>query len=414
MNVLDSYYLDYEKRRPQFCAVISSLVRLQGIAPPQEDVAKLVAERIGSLPRLCSEPRWRAGRRPRLVPYESFDIAEHISTVAIASGGEQQLHKAVGELLGQRIGASPPPWRLDLLSGYDPGEFALLLRFHHCLFDGVSATTVWQHLLGTASPTSSALPSHPPRTRGAVRGLISAMTTPPGPVLPLNDNADPHRRLTLAIASIPRAVLEEARNHTSVPGRATLNDVYLAAVTGALRRALLGMPHHHLPHTVNALVPVNTRPPQHRHLLGNHVSMIRTPLPIGRASAAQRLAEVHRAMAAAKRHNHAAGFALLAAAADRMGGVGRSLVWRVCYHPRIGNLICSNVPILTAPLALAGRPVAHMAATVALPHRHGLAVAMHGYGDHMAFSVVGDERLADVVQAFGSGIEEECHALAGA
>ncbi|MFF4622750.1 WS/DGAT domain-containing protein [Nonomuraea jabiensis] len=414
MNILDSYYLDYEKRRPQFCAVISSLVRLRGIAPPQEDVAKLAAERIGSLPRLRSAPRWRTGRRPRLVPYDSFDIAEHLSTVAIAPGGQQQLHKVVGELLGQRLGASPPPWRLDVLSGYDPGEFALLLRFHHCLFDGLSATTVWQHLLGTARATSPALPSYPARTRGAVRGLISALATPPGPVLPLNDHADPHRRLILAIAGIPRAVLEEARDHASVLGRATLNDVYLAAVTGALRRTLLGTPHHRLPDTVNALVPVNTRPPQHRHLLGNHVSMIRASLPIGRASAAQRLADVHRAMSAAKRRNHAAGVALLAATADRMGDLGRSLVWRVCYHPRIGNLICSNVPIVTAPLALAGRPVTHMSATAALPHRHGLSVAMHGYGDHMTFSIVGDERLADLVHAFSSDLEEECRTLAGA
>ena len=62
--------------------------------------------------------------------------------------------------------------------------------------------------------------------------------------------------------------------------RVTVNDVYLAAVTGAFRGLMVARGEEPAPGAVRTLVPVNVRVPRDEAVLDNHVSMMLLDLPI--------------------------------------------------------------------------------------------------------------------------------------
>ena len=83
---------------------------------------------------------------------------------------------------------------------------------------------------------------------------------------------------------------------------ATVNDVLLAAVSGALRHYLQGRGSP--APEIQAMVPFNLRPldqPVPREL-GNKFGLVMLPLPVGTSGSYRRLVEVHRRMQEIKRH----------------------------------------------------------------------------------------------------------------
>jgi len=69
----------------------------------------------------------------------------------------------------------------------------------------------------------------------------------------------------------------------------TVNDVLLTAVAGALRRYLLGHGDPADGVEINAMVPVNLRPPSEADQLGNRFGLIYLALPVGTEDRAERL-----------------------------------------------------------------------------------------------------------------------------
>ncbi|MFI0352239.1 WS/DGAT domain-containing protein [Actinomadura sp. 9N407] len=406
MNECDSLFAAQEARHRRFAATWGTLVRLHGTPPSLEKVAAIVAERLGGLPALrlassdpsCHRPRWRLR--------DDLDPRDHIAAVSTGTGPDA-LRRTVGDLLGRRIAADSPPWRLEILSGHSDEEFALLLRFNHALLDGVSGTLLLRQLLSPTAPSGLLSPRRPVPSRGSVRGLLSALgelRTPAQP-LPVNVPSSPFRHVVWV--DVPWEVAEAARGPAGAH-RPTLNDVYLAAVSGALRRIMPGVPAG----PAFAIVPVNVRSPESSSALGNCVSVLRTPLPVGLAQPAGRLAAVHAATSRAKGRDHATGLALLPRAANVSGTTARSLLARFMYSPRVGNLVCSNAPITREPLELAGRPVMQVVTMTVLPQSHGLSVMLHGYGDIITVSVLTDARRSEIAELFAQELRQEFYILA--
>ena len=72
------------------------------------------------------------------------------------------------------------------------------------------------------------------------------------------------------------------------------NDVYLAAVTGALRRVTIERGER-LPSRFNVVIPVNMRTPSQAREMGNLFSHLRLTLPLRVEDTAQRILAVSRA-----------------------------------------------------------------------------------------------------------------------
>ncbi|HEX2316788.1 MAG TPA: WS/DGAT domain-containing protein [Thermomonospora sp.] len=409
LTPLDALFVAQQRRlgAPTTCG---ALVRLGGEPPTVEELAKAMAGRsFLEHPRMRAVLDTRSGRA-RWRTTGPVDPLDHISVIQTGPG-EEALRRVFADLLARRIDGTCPPWRMDLVTGYSTEEFSLIIRFDHALGDGVSAGLV---LLELATGTTIASMDAPVPVRGSLRGLVSALWSfrVPGPSLPINRRIGPGRHV--AWARVPREVAEAARDVPTPLGRPTLNDVYLAAVAGALRRVLTcSGGGRRPPRRAFGLVPVDLRAPGRELSLGNCLSVMRVPLPLREPDPAARMAAVRAAVAAAQRRGHAPALALLARGAGLAGLTGSALLVRLLYHPRLVNLICSNIPIPDGRHTFLGRPVLDVCATTILPGRHGLSLGLHGYADMVTVTIVADAAMADTADLLARELENEFYALAG-
>lgn len=69
---------------------------------------------------------------------EQIDIRQHVHRVALTPGsGPGDLWELVSELDGGRLDMSLPLWTSYLIDGLPDGRFALYVKIHHVVIDGV-------------------------------------------------------------------------------------------------------------------------------------------------------------------------------------------------------------------------------------------------------------------------------------
>ncbi len=137
---------------------------------------------------------------------------------------------------------------------------------------------------------------------------------------------------------------------------ATINDLFLAIVGGALRRYLESK--DELPATsLVALMPISTRD-DGRAIAGNQVGGV--PVPVGShiADPIARLHAVHAGAQAAKRDAEALGRGFVQAAIDELPHAAAEFLARNCVYPQL-NVTVSNVRGPEATLFVAGARLVH-------------------------------------------------------
>jgi WS/DGAT/MGAT family acyltransferase len=213
--------------------------------------------------------------RPYLVDDEDFDLEYHVRHIALPHPGDwRQLCILIARINARPLDLSRPLWELYVIEGLEkiqqvpPGSFALLLKIHHSVMDGASAVEL-QAAIHDLSPEPRTI--EPEKRRVIVappspielgaRAYLNALRKPrrilgmarklAGQQLEIrrtpvdershaaerkvltrfNRDASPHRVLdsvTLDFAEL-RAIKD------TLPG-ATINDVMLSIVSGALRQ----------------------------------------------------------------------------------------------------------------------------------------------------------------------------------
>lgn len=140
----------------------------------------------------------------------------------------------------------------------------------------------------------------------------------------------------------------------------TLNDVVLAACSGAMRSYLTEHDRETHPPLV-AVVPVSVRAESEQGTLGNRLSAMFVPLASDRAQPLDRLETVAAACAAAKAQERVVGYGAMAAAVSEavlpaLAGPALRLgaQFGAMRRLRPGNLVISNVPGPRFPLYFAG------------------------------------------------------------
>lgn len=269
---------------------------------PFEDVRQLVSERIHLVPPL----RQRVLRipfginHPVWVEDPAFDLDFHLHRWNLPSpGGPNELTSIVAELVARPLDPSKPLWEMHVLEGLESGHVAVVPKLHHAIIDGVSGAEVMAAFLDLGPQVASAepresvgrlrpqqLPSdselmvgalsswlrHPERAVGSVAKTFTAMRQlaernrrlreedelePPPPPFraprtSLNATISSQRRYAFVQAS-----LEDLRSVRRIFG-GTVNDVLLAAVSGALRRLLIERGEG-IGDSLVAMVPISTR-----------------------------------------------------------------------------------------------------------------------------------------------------------
>jgi diacylglycerol O-acyltransferase len=420
-----------------------------GDPPPYEDVLAHVDRRLELIPRFRRRVRWLPGKvlRAEWEDDPDFDLRRHVIHAAVPSpGNDAQLREVVGRIMSQPLDQERPLWQLYLIERGPGRGFAAVSKTHHALVDGVSAVDVGAIILdpdpaGTDLGLSGAewAPQTRRRTdqviadrvedarrklfgipREAARRALdastpqSALRTAQG-FVDLARNSDPVRLTSLneeigrdrrvAFATTTLAAMKSAG--AAAGDGATVNDAVLSVSAGALR-LLFESRGEEIPEEFSALVPMSIRKPGEEHDLGNRITTLMVPLPLGEADPLERLRKVHATTKRLKASEAARAASLVIEASGWvpptmsrvLGTMGGALgpVRGVVPQRLPWNLVISNVPGPPMPVYLLGCPLRSIHPFVALsPQRRALSIGVISYDGGLHFGLVGDrDRLADI------------------
>jgi WS/DGAT/MGAT family acyltransferase len=254
--------------------------------------------------------------------------------------------------------------------------------------------------------------THPERTvsgaRVAVEGLGEVVWAGlnPAPATPLNVDIGPHRRLVGT-----RCRLEDFKLVKSTFGT-TVNDVVLAAVTGALRDWLHSRGVRTEGLELRALVPVSIRgPEQAGTMTGNQIAAMRGPLPVYIEDPLARLRAVKQGMDGLKESKQAVGAEVLASVQQFAPPTILAQASRLNFSTRLFNLIVTNVPGPQFPLYAYGRELLEIFPVAFLPKDHALAIAIMSYNGAVNFGLLGDLDALPDIDAIADGISDQVNEL---
>ncbi|MGH3622417.1 MAG: wax ester/triacylglycerol synthase family O-acyltransferase, partial [Sciscionella sp.] len=402
--------------------------------------------------------RLRQTRFPTLNPAwetltdEEIDLDYHVRHSALPQpGGERQLGVLISRLHSRPHDLTRPLWEFHLIDGLADGRFAMYLKVHHALIDGVglmrrltrmvtddpddhNRVPVWA--IGTQTGGSTPRPPRPraslgKRITGGLRSttkFVSAVTSiTHEAVRPSNPDA-------VTLFAAPRSVLNERITQqrrvstqnfelerikrVAKAADATVNDVFLAISSAALRRYLTEQ--GQLPEAdLTAGAPVSMRDANDT-TAGNAFSLLLIKLHTTVAHPVERLTAIAKSSRAAK----AELATLPKQVADNFGVMVFGpfiieLLLRLAGRSRPPcNLIISNVPGPGGSLYFNGAPLEHLYPFSLVFDGIALSITALSAGDGFNLGIVGcrdalphlqrlaaqhDEALTELEQALNLG-----------
>ena len=444
LSPVDVSFLDQEKEGSHMH--IGAVMTFEGPPPTREDLRAHITSRLHLVPRYRQKlafPRLEMGR-PLWVDDPSFNIDYHVRHTALPQpGGIEQLRLLAARIFSQRLDRTKPLWELWLVQGLEDNRFAVISKTHHSLVDGVSGvdlTTVLFDVEPTPSEpvaedwTPSPEPSQASLVADGLRGIAGtpigiarralhvarrpqaaaadvaeaaeglgevawSFINPP-PATPLNVPIGPHRRVLWL--SFPLNDLKKIKN--SLGG--TVNDVFLAIATGALRRWLHSRGVRTEGLELRGIVPVSIRADGEKGALGNRITAMLGPLPVYAQDPVERLRVVSEAMQGLKESKQAVGAETLTRLQDFAPPTILAQASRLNFSTRAYNLLVTNVPGPQFPLYLLGREMQELAPVPFLAPKRALAIAIMSYNGNVVIGLMGDyDAMADL-DAFGDYVKE--------
>lgn len=405
-----------------------------------ETIRALILSRLELIPRyrqrLATVPLEGS---PVWVDDEHFHLEYHVRHIALPHpGSTAQLKDLVGRLMSQQLDRSKPLWELYIVEGLSEGGFALIAKIHHCMIDGVSGIDLMAVLLDftpefeISQPQPWSARSAPNGTELVVREISRTVSGFFAGILEVSGSIGSwtsswSNRAKAAAASLSSGWLTQT-DKTSLNGpiggsrifdwiqlplddikkikrehRATVNDVMLAIVAGAVRSYLTeveGASQEELEDTeFRIMAPVSVRARNEAGTLGNKVAMWLMELPIAEQDPGKRLQIVTTETKNLKRTNQALGASTLVEVSTGAPATLVSLAARLASKARPFNMTVTNVPGPQFPLYLAGSEMLATYPLVPLWQSHGAGIAMFSMngminiGINMARDLIEDPTL---------------------
>ncbi|MGL6110777.1 MAG: wax ester/triacylglycerol synthase family O-acyltransferase [Rubrivivax sp.] len=359
----------------------------------------------------------------------NFSIDQHLHHIALsAPHDEAALVELVNDLASMPLDHALPLWQAYVVDDVEGGS-ALITRAHHCMADGTAMMSVTQRLY---DPAPGAKPLPPPRARGASIGkgagkgvfapaidliteaardalalaggagmLVSELLRADDPPSPLKGDFSLGKRVAWSQPIAVRDIKAVGKRYD-----AKVNDVLVAAMTGALRTYLKGRGVDVDRTTVRAMVPVDLRPPERIGQLGNEFGLVLLDLAVTEARADRRLALTKARMDALKRSPEA----LATKALLNLLGRGPKLLEDISndLFGRKASVVMTNVVGPAEPLYLAGVPIERILPWAPHPGKQlGMAVSILSYRGSASLTVIGDAHLVPDPQAITGEFNRE-------
>jgi diacylglycerol O-acyltransferase len=365
---------------------------------------------------------------------DEVDMDYHVRHSALPRPGRvRDLLELTSRLHGTLLDRHRPLWETNFVEGLQDGRFAVYVKFHHSLVDGVSAQRLLIRAM-TSDPddremrvpwTLAPKPKKPGPSRSALRSLVdmagSVAALAPS-TLSLARAALIEQQLTLpfrapktmfnvpiggarraAAQSWPLSRIKGVKNATGV----TVNDVVLAMCAGALRAYLseqAALPDAPLV----AMVPVSLRSKDDQDAGGNMVGTILCNLATDVEDPAKRLEAISTSMRANKKvFAQLPPMQALALSAFLSSGVALALVpGFVSQAPPPFNIVISNVPGAREPMYWNGaRLDGNYPLSIALDGQ-ALNITLTNNAGNLDFGLVGCRRSVPHLQRLLGHLED--------
>ncbi|MGV9541901.1 wax ester/triacylglycerol synthase family O-acyltransferase [Nocardia beijingensis] len=435
LRPLDSGFMELEDADRHISLGIGAVAIVAGAPPSRAELSALVARGAQRNARLRQKVR-RAPLDVTAPVWEDdpdFDVAHHIRWTALPTpGDETALCELVATELEERLDRDHPLWQCVVVEHLAGNRWALLVKAHRSLVDGVSGISVFQSLCDavpgeprdTAEPKGqrtgvrwpdlvrglSRLPVAVPRSAAAMtRGLAPLLSAIVSPAVEcsLNGPIGRQRRYVVARAALPEV------HEIGAAFDVTVNDVVLAAVAAAYRDLLIGRGERLSPDKLRVLVPVSMRSEQAKYTLDNRVSAVLPFLPIEIADPVERLRAIRERMNRHKSGGEAQAEDSVLALAGLLPFA--PLAWTLRLLARIpqrtvGALV-TNVPGPEEELTVRGRVVSELLPAMPIAMRLRTAIAVLSYAGHLTFGITGDYDTAPDIAVLAEGIEQEIRRL---
>ena len=360
-----------------------------------------------------------------------FDLDWHVRLSALPGKADKPaLERFVSLLASTPLDQTKPLWQFHLVDKFDGGS-ALIMRIHHCYADGIALVQVLLSMTDSDDKPSKA------KTLGktwlkddgqAVNERMGAIgrymkmgedllgkgvdlyRDPSIASVVAKEGADIARELAFAlslsddpetvlrgrlgvrkrVAWAPPIPLEDVKAISRVFD-ATVNDILMACMAGALRSYMIDRGEVVDGLTIRATVPVNLRPLEHAKKLGNHFGLVFLDLPVGEPHPVQRLLRVTECMTQLKQSRQAiVAFGLLATI-----GMLPPAVQQLALElfSRKATTVATNVPGPQMPLYMAGVKIKEQMFWVPQTGSIGLGVSILSYNGNVHFGLIADAKL---------------------
>jgi diacylglycerol O-acyltransferase len=415
MNAMDALFWTMDKV-PDLRSTVGALLILAR-PPPRERLREAFArlsvdfvrlhQRVVEVPLMLAPPEW--------VDDEQFDLDYHLRHLAVpAPGTVENLLAVLSPLYATSFDHARPLWEAYVAEGLLDGRGAVLLKMHHCMVDGVGGSRLLQALLGERRGGNGVVPpaiEHRPTSAAALlwramlynvqQGIqtgaevMNAVGSAAMETAPVSSRIERGLRMVAGIgrqlvASRARSPLHRPRSLSRqlstfemslhdidavrTPLEATVNDIVLTVVSGAMRR-------WHAAHgadvqELRALVPVNLRAEDESEE-GNRIAMLALSLPVGEPNPQRRLRLVQRRVGEVKSDRRAKLYPLVAGTVFRFPLPLAEAIAR--QQTSSANFLCTNVRGPSKTHCLAGVPIEKVYPYAPLVGDHPLSIGLFSY-----------------------------------
>ncbi len=379
--------------------------------------------------------RNRLGGRAYWETDPCFTLDSHLHRIALPAPGDQAaLQQLTGDLMSTPLDFNKSPWQIYFVENYGKGT-AIVTRLHHCLADGMALMEVMLSMTDDCAdaPEPEPFVEKPAQAWSPLKPIRSALKTTQNTVRltetltreSIQTIRHPARIVDAALIGLTGVLAFDKllllgpdektifKGHCEVTKRAawsnpyslrdvkligkelggTVNDVILAAYTGALRRYLED---HKQPVTdlnLRAFIPVNLRPQEDHSLkeLGNKFGLVYLSLPVGVKDYIQRLAVINQRMTDIKESPEAlVAFGILNFAGMSPTQV-EDLIMKI--FGMKGTMVITNVPGPREVRYMAGKRIRGAMFWVPSPADLGMGVSIFSYANEVIVGVNTDASM---------------------
>ncbi|MGH3916853.1 MAG: wax ester/triacylglycerol synthase family O-acyltransferase [Pseudonocardiaceae bacterium] len=443
LSALDTAFLSLDRDVSPMHLGALAIFRMVRPGDPAR-VVSLLADRAQRLPQLRKrmQPAWFPLAAATWADDPDFRAEDHIHLHHLDGHGSHEAAALTAALMMRPLPRTRQLWEFHVLAGLGEDRFAVLVKMHHALGDGLNTLEIGFGILDElrsrdvgatgrgrldngSSPTPSSVLSrfwHAARdVRDAVEGAVGQLAEVtgiaasvlrgvrlPAPGSPLVISSSGRR--ALATARLELRQIRRIRAHNG----GTVNDVLLAVVAGALRKWLVtrGDPVDGL--ILRAFIPVSQRARAGNHSGGNQLSGYLCELPVGEPDPGTQLLRIRSSMEQSKAAGASRGAGAIPLLADRLPPAVHRVVAPVASQGAslLFDLMVTSIPLPSIRLTLGGAELEEVFPLAPLAAGQALVVGLSWYRDSAWVSLLADEvgmpdvqRLAEAVQPAATALD---------